>query len=77
MEIIVLGTGCTKCKTTYDRVQKVLTEAGSDAVLTKEEDLIKIMKYNVMSLPAVVVDGTVKLKGYVPSEDEIRKALAL
>lgn len=35
------------------------------------------MKYNIMSLPAVVIDGEVKLKGYVPTENEIKKALNL
>lgn len=73
MEIIVLGTGCAKCKTTYERVAKVIAETNSTANLKKEEDILEIVKYNIMSLPAVVVDGKVKLKGYVPSEEEIKK----
>jgi len=36
---------------------------------------MEIMKYNVMTTPAVVVDGEVKVKGHVPSEAEIRKIL--
>lgn len=35
------------------------------------------MKYNIMATPAVVVDGAVKIKGYVPSETEIRKLLGV
>lgn len=77
MEIIVLGTGCAKCKTTFDLVQKVVTDSGIEATLTKQEDIMEIMKYNILSTPAVVVDGVVKLKGYVPSESEVRKALNL
>lgn len=77
MEIIVLGTGCAKCKTTYEKVQKVLADNNITADLKKEENILEIMKYNIMSLPAVVVDGEVKLKGYVPSEEEIKKSLNL
>lgn len=71
MEIIVLGTGCSKCKTVYERVKKVVEENKSTATVKKEEDILEIVKYNIMALPAIVVDGEVKLKGYVPSEKEI------
>lgn len=75
MEIIVLGTGCANCKTTYNRVAKVIAETNTVATLKKEEDILEIVKYNIMSLPAIVVDGEVKLKGYVPSEEEIKKII--
>lgn len=75
MEIIVLGTGCANCKTTYNRVAKVIADNNSTVTLKKEEDILEIVKYNIMSLPAIVVDGEVKLKGYVPSEDEIKKLI--
>lgn len=77
MEIIVLGTGCAKCKTTYKTVKKVIEENNLDVNLTKQEDIMEIMKYNVMSLPGIVVDGEVKIKGHVPSESEIRKLLGV
>lgn len=77
MEIIVLGTGCTKCKTTYETVKKVIEENNLDINLSKQEDIMEIMKYNVMALPGVVVDGEVKIKGHVPSESEIRKLLGV
>lgn len=73
MEIIVLGTGCANCRTTYNRVAKVIADTNSKATLKKEEDILEIVKYNIMSLPAIVVDGEVKIKGYVPSEEEIKK----
>lgn len=77
MEIKVLGPGCAKCKTTYNAIEKVLIENGIDATLTKVEDIVEIMKYNVMSTPAVVVNGVVRIKGHVPSESEIRQILGL
>ena len=75
MEIIILGTGCAKCKKTFEIVEKVVKENNIDASLRKEEDILEIVKYNIMSLPAVVVDGVVKLKGYVPSEQEIKEII--
>ena len=77
MEIIVLGTGCTKCKTTYNVIEKVIAETGADVKLSKVEDIMEIMKYNVLATPAVVVNGEVKIKGYVPSETEIGKLLGI
>lgn len=77
MEIVVLGTSCPNCKTTYDRVAKVIESMENKPTLRKEEDILEIVKYNIMSLPAVVVDGEVVIKGIVPSEEEIRKVITI
>ena len=63
MEIKVLGTGCAGCKALYVTVEEVVKELALDATVTKEEDIVKIMDYNVMTLPALVVDGKVVGKG--------------
>ncbi|WP_303045357.1 thioredoxin family protein [uncultured Duncaniella sp.] len=63
MEIKVLGTGCAACKALYNTVQEAVSQLGIEADIVKEEDLMKIMEYNVMSLPAIVVDGKVVSKG--------------
>lgn len=75
MEILVLGPGCAKCVKTYEAVKRVVEETAADATVTKVSDIMEIMKYGVMSTPAVVVNGEVRLKGYVPSDAEIRKLL--
>lgn len=75
MEILVLGPGCAKCVKTYEAIKKVIEETGSDATIRKIDDIMEIMKFNVLATPAVVVDGEVKIKGYIPSEAEIRKLL--
>lgn len=77
MEVLVLGPGCKKCVLTYDVIKKVVDQTGAEVSLRKVEDIIEIMKYNIMTTPAVVVDGEVKVKGHVPSEAEIKKILGL
>ncbi|AAR36348.2 TM0996/MTH895 family glutaredoxin-like protein [Geobacter sulfurreducens] len=75
MKIEVLGTGCAKCKTLYENVQKAVEMSGKEAEVVKVEEIQKIMKYGVMSTPALVIDGVVKFSGKVPAADEIKGML--
>ncbi len=71
ISIKVLGTGCPNCKKTIQVVEDVVKENNIDATIEKVEDIMDIMKYNVMSTPAVVVDEEVKISGRVPSKTEV------
>ena len=75
MKIEILGTGCSKCKSTEKIVKKVVEELGTNAEVVKIEDLQEIVNRGVMMTPAVVIDGDVKIVGHVPSVDEIKKLL--
>ena len=77
MEIKVLGTGCAKCKTTYEMIEKIVKENQLDATLSKVEDIVELLNYGIMTTPAIGVDGEVKLKGHVPTESEIKKILGI
>ena len=77
MEIKVLGSGCAKCKTTYEMIEKIVKENQLDATLSKVEDIVELLIYGIMTTPAIVVDGEVKLKGHVPTESEIKKILGI
>ena len=48
-----------------------------DATLSKVEDIVELLNYGIMTTPAIVVDGEVKLKGHVPTESEIKKILGI
>lgn len=71
MKIQVLGTRCTKCKTLEQRVKDVVSEESIQAEITKVEDIVEIMKFGVMSTPALVIDDKVVLSGSLPSKKEI------
>lgn len=77
MEIKVLGSGCARCKSVYLVIEKVVKENNVDAVVEKVDDIMEIMKYNIMSTPAIVIDGVVKMKGQVPTESEVKKLLGI
>jgi small redox-active disulfide protein 2 len=75
VEIKILGTGCSKCKTLEKLTRDVVSKNGIDATITKVEDIMEIMKYNIMTTPALVIDGKVVSKGIIPSAEEIKKLL--
>ncbi|MDG1728792.1 MAG: thioredoxin family protein [Algibacter sp.] len=73
--IKVLGTGCPKCKTMTGIVQDVVLENNLDATIEKVEDIMEIMKYNVMTTPALVIDDVITIKGRVPNKNEVLELL--
>jgi small redox-active disulfide protein 2 len=75
MKIEILGMGCPKCKMLYDNAKKAVSEKSIQADVLKVEDMDKITEYGVMMTPALVIDGTVKTTGKVPSAEEIKKWL--
>ena len=52
-----------------------MKERRMEAKLVKIEDIGEILKYGVMSLPAIVIDGKVAMQGGGLSKDEIAKIL--
>lgn len=76
MKIQVLGTGCPKCKKTYENAEQALKDLGVCADLEKVEDLKAIMSFGIMVTPALAIDREVKVAGRIPSVDEIKKLIA-
>ncbi|MGV8947299.1 MAG: thioredoxin family protein [Lutibacter sp.] len=69
--IKILGTGCPKCKSMIGIVKEVVSENNIDATIEKVEDIMEIMKFNVMTTPALVIDDVITIKGRVPSKEEV------
>jgi small redox-active disulfide protein 2 len=72
MQIKVLGPGCRKCHEAEKIVKEAVAEAGSDAIVEYITDIAEIAKQGVFTTPAVVVDGTVRSVGKVPSKAEVK-----
>jgi small redox-active disulfide protein 2 len=76
VEIKVLGSGCAKCNLLEEATKRAVAQVGLDATVVKITDMVEIMGYGVMTTPALVVDGAVRIAGRVPSVDELATLLA-
>jgi small redox-active disulfide protein 2 len=75
VKVQILGTGCPNCKRLLENTVTAAGALGISPDIEKVEDIREIVKFGVMSTPALVVDGQVKLAGRVPSADEIKSLL--
>lgn len=71
-KIQVLGTGCSKCKTLLANAEAAVQALGIEAQVEKVEKIQDIMKFGVMTTPALVVDGVVKSVGKVLGAEDIK-----
>lgn len=76
MKIEILGTGCARCHKLEDKTREALKDLGIKAEVIKAQDVKAIMGYGVMTLPALVVDGEVKIAGKIPTKEEMKILLA-
>lgn len=77
MDLKILGTGCAKCKKLEELTKAAAEELGLQYNIENVTEIEKIMAYSVMSTPALVVNGTVKVAGRVPAIEDLKKMLSL
>jgi small redox-active disulfide protein 2 len=75
IDIKILGTGCPKCRTLERLTREVVEKSALEATITKVENIVDIMRYNIMVTPALVVNGKVVLKGRIPSIEELKRLI--
>ena len=76
MKIQILGSGCAKCRQLTAVAEQAAQDLGLQYELEKVTDIKRYAEFGIMFTPALVVDGTVKLSGRVPSLDEAKKLLS-
>jgi len=75
MKIEVYGSGCAKCKKTFNNAKEAVKELGLDAEVVSVFDKIALIKKGITDTPAVVIDGKLKFAGFVPEKDEIKETI--
>ena len=71
----ILGSGCTKCRILAEHTEEAARALGLDFTIEKVTAIDEIVASGVMTTPALVVDGVVKVSGHVPSTAAIRAML--
>lgn len=75
MDIKVFGAGCANCNKLEQMVFDVLAENDIDASVTHVTDFKEIVSFGVMSTPALMIDGQVKISGVVPSKAKLTEII--
>ncbi len=75
MNIKILGTGCPKCKELERITMQAVEELSLKAEISKVEDIMDIMKYNIIRTPGLVFNEKVVLSGRIPTVNEVKNLL--
>jgi len=74
-KIQILGTGCAKCEKLAKHAQEAADNLGIECEIEKVTELNDIMRFGVMTTPALVVDGKVVVTGKVPAVKDVENLL--
>jgi len=75
MNIKILGTGCAKCHALQKTASEAVKELGIDATVEEVKDFNKILAYNVLITPGLVINEQVVSSGKVPTKAEITQLI--
>jgi small redox-active disulfide protein 2 len=75
MNIMILGTGCAKCHALEKTTREVVKELGIDATVEEVKDFNKILAYNVLLTPGLVINEQVVSSGKVPTKAEVTQLI--
>jgi arsenite-transporting ATPase len=72
VEIKVLGSGCSKCRSTIGVIERAAQASGVDVEIVKVENPDEIRRSGVKATPAVMIDGKLVHSGGIPSHEEVQ-----
>lgn len=75
MNIKVLGAGCSCCSQLYANVEEAVDELGLNQEIEFIHDIAKALEYEVLQMPALVINEKVISSGTDLSVPEIKKIL--
>ena len=75
MNIKVLGPGCARCHQLEKTAIEVVKELGIDAKVEEIKDMSKIIAYNVLMTPGLVINEQVVSSGKVPTKAEVTQMI--
>ena len=72
MQIKVLGSGCSKCRSTIGIIERAARDACVEVKIVKVENPDEIRAFGVRATPAVVIEGQVVHSGGIPSHESVQ-----
>lgn len=72
MKIKVLGSGCSKCRSTIGLIERTARDAGIEVEIVKVEGPEEIRRHGVHATPAVVITDQVVHSGGIPSHEAVQ-----
>jgi small redox-active disulfide protein 2 len=75
LNIKILGTGCPNCNKLEQEIKKAAENLAVEAEFEKVSDYQKIMDYDVLSTPGLVINDKVVSSGRIPSQNELASFL--
>lgn len=75
MDIITLGSCCKKSQQSHENTLIAAKNCGIKEDVVNLGDIKDIMKYGVMSTPAIVIDGKVVSMGKLLTVEQIEKLI--
>ena len=75
LQIKILGTGCPNCNKLEEETKKAVSNLAIEAEFEKVTDYQRIMEYDILSTPGLVINEVVVSSGKIPSQGEITSYL--
>ncbi|MCL6450721.1 MAG: thioredoxin family protein [Acetobacteraceae bacterium] len=75
MDIRILGASCAKCRQLAANVERAVRDLGLAVEITKVDDVAEMVRYGILAVPAMVVDGEVRSVGRVLTPDQVKRIL--
>ena len=75
LHIKILGTGCPNCNRLEEETKKAVSNLAIEAEFEKVTDYQKIMEYDILSTPGLVINEVVFSSGKIPTQGEITSYL--
>jgi small redox-active disulfide protein 2 len=76
MKVIeVLGSGCANCQRLEANAREAVALTGSEAEIRHVTDPRQIVAHGILSTPGLIIDGTIRSYGRIPSVGDIAEWL--
>jgi small redox-active disulfide protein 2 len=73
--IKILGIGSSKYRELVRNLTKAIKELNLEVEVEQFEEVEDFFRFNIVKIPALMIDNQIVIKGYVPSVEELKVIL--